>query len=164
MGSFDVRWEESTLASVLSAAGIGEIQHEGDAGDSVYWLCYTIEGSKAQRIWVMAHGEMGGPEHAITNVTAELMKDARGSKDCPALPTKMQPVTLSQGLWLGVTENAALRVLGSPSHSEGPWRSFDHQSKVPGACQGGLDLSNWMLYKIRSGRVVTIMAGQTTSC
>ena len=164
MGSFEVKWEETTLASVLDAAGLGAIQHQGDAGESVYWLCYTIEGPNSHRLWVMAHGEMGGPEHAVTNITAEALKGAKAEKDCPALPAKLQPVALSQGLWVGASETNAQKALGKPSHTEGPWRSFDHLSKVPGTCEGGFDLTNWLLYKVNKGQLGTIMAGQVTSC
>lgn len=164
MGTFEVKWEETTLASVLAAAGRGAIQHQGDAGESVYWLCYTVEGAHGHRLWVMAHGEMGGPEHAVTSITAEALKDAKGEKDCPILPVQLQPVVLSQGLWVGASEVNAQKILGQPSHTEGPWSSFDHWSKMPGTCDGGFDLTNWLLYKVNKGRLVTVMAGQVTSC
>ncbi len=164
MGAFEVKWEETTLDSLVRAAGGGQIQHQGDAGESHYWLCFTIEGTNAHRLWVIAHGEMGGPEHVITNITVEALKDAKAKKDCPPLPAKLQPVALSQGLWVGAKEVDARKLLGSPSHSEGPWRSFDHLSKVPGACEGGFDRMNWVLYRVHERQLVTIMAGQVTSC
>ena len=164
MGSFEVKWEETTLASVVGAAGLGVIQHQGDAGESMYWLCYTIGAKNAQRLWVIAHGEMGGPEHAVTNITAEASRGAKATKACPALPAKLQPVALTQGLWLGASEMNVVKLFGAPSHSQGPWRSLNHASKVPGPCDGGLDVTNWLLYKVHERHLTAIMAGQVTSC
>src|SRR5205814_4616827 len=155
LGTFAVRWEETPLASVLTHIGFGRIQHQGDAAENVYWLCYTIEGVNAQRLWIMAHGEMGGPEHLVTNITAEALKGAKAGPDCPALPKNMQPSALGRGVWLGWKDKDALKVLGAPSHTEGAWRSFDHQSKVPGRCEGGSDLTNWLLYKTQQGQIVS---------
>jgi hypothetical protein len=163
LGAFAMHFEETTLATVHEAVGSGEIQHQGDAGESVYWLCYTIEGS--QRIWMMSHGEIGGPEHAVTSVTDQQIKGVKANKDCPSLPAKMQPVSLDTGFWLGTKDIEALKALGPASHAEGAWRSFDYQGKVPGSCEpSGFDLTNWLLYKIDNGRVTTIMASQITSC
>jgi hypothetical protein len=60
MGVFRVRFEKTTLDDVRRVAGVGEISHRGDAGASTYWLCFTSLGPKhAERIWIVAHGEMG---------------------------------------------------------------------------------------------------------
>src|SRR5712691_1708962 len=72
MGDLEVRFEETTLRAVSGTAGVGSMHHQGDAGESIYWLCYTVQGdAKAQRIWIVAHGEMGGLDHAVTMVTAQ---------------------------------------------------------------------------------------------
>jgi len=164
MGALQVRWEETTLAAVLVAAGAGTIQHQGDAGGSLYWLCYTVEGANGQRIWLEADGELGGQERAITRIVAEQLKNAKSEDGCPTLPRALNPLALSQGLWLGQTETNARRTLGKPSHTEGRWHSFDYQAKVTGSCAGGFDLTNWLLYKTENGHIETIMAGQVTSC
>lgn len=41
MGSLRVRLEKTTLDDVRRAASVGDIAHQGDAGESIYWLCYT---------------------------------------------------------------------------------------------------------------------------
>lgn len=163
LGTYAIAFEETTLAGVRAAVESGELQHQGDAGESIYWLCYTIAGK--ERIWITAHGEMGGPEHAVTSVSGQEIKGVKINKDCPALPTRLQPVSLDKGLWLGTTEKEALKVLGPVSYSEGSWRSVDYQGKVPGNCDpGGFDLTNWVLYKSEKDRLTTLIAGQVTSC
>ena len=58
MGSLKIQYEETTLPEVLKAIKSGSIQHQGDAGGSVYWLCYTVlkDGYNA-RIWIEASAE-----------------------------------------------------------------------------------------------------------
>src|SRR3954453_1569769 len=58
LGAFAGRFEETPLGAVRKAVGEGTIQHQGDAGGSIYWLCYR----RAQlRLWVVSSGETGGP-------------------------------------------------------------------------------------------------------
>lgn len=167
MGALEVRFEKTTLSAISSAAGIGRIFHQGDAGKSIYWLCHTARGqAQVERLWIVSHGEMGGPEHAVTSVTGEqLQSTAHPTDDCPTLPSTLQPLSLAQDVWLGATDSAALKVLGRSSYRKGPWRSFNYEGKVPGACQpDGFDLMNWLVFKILQGRIVLISAGQVTSC
>jgi hypothetical protein len=67
LDQYRIRFEETGLRDVMPRAG-GYIQHQGDAGENIYWLCYTIaDGKPAQRLWIIASGEMGGPEHDSTS-------------------------------------------------------------------------------------------------
>jgi hypothetical protein len=164
LGAFKVAWEATQLAEVSAAIGAGSIQHQGDAGESIYWLCYTIAGRRAQRIWLIADGEMGGPEHLVTNFAADESGDGEASRDCPGLPKKFLPVTLDHGIWIGADENSVSKAIHTVPHAEGPLRSIEYQSKVPGNCEGGVDQINWLDYRIDHGRVTVIWAGQVTSC
>jgi len=167
MGTLEVRFEKTTLSAISDATGLGRMFHQGDAAESIYWLCYTIRGgARAERLWIVAHGEMGGREHAVTLVTAqEVQPTVKPTDDCPTLPSAFQPLSLAQHVWLGIPESKALQVLGRPSHRKGSWRSFDYQGKVPGSCQpDGFDLMNWLVFRTIEGRIVAISAGQVTSC
>lgn len=166
MGTFRVRFESTTLDDVRRAAAIGEIAHRGDASGSSYWLCYTNPGAmQAERIWIVAHGEMGGREHYITNISAELVANASATADCPALPGDLLPLSLDNLLWLGASEDTALATLGAPSYQDGAWRSYDFQGKAPGKCEGGgFDLLAWLLLHFQNGRVNSLQVGQVTSC
>ena len=69
LGAFAGRFEKTQLGAVREAVGKGTIQHQGEAGESVYWLCYR----RAQhRLWVVSSGEIGGPDHLVTQVVEEL--------------------------------------------------------------------------------------------
>jgi len=162
LGSFELRFEETTLAMVIGAVGRGDVSHQGDAGDSIYWLCYTAPN---ERIWIIADGEMGGSGHAVTEVTAQRMERIQATDECPALPKSLQSISVAGQISLGSSERKALRILGQPSHRDGPWWSFDYQEKVPGNCEpDGFDRMNWLLFKTEHGHIVTIHAGQVTSC
>lgn len=166
MGTLVVRFEKTTLDDVRRAAAVGDIAHRGDAGASAYWLCYTRSGNaQAERIWVIADGEMGGPEHVVTGVSAERLTNGRATADCPALPNHLEPPSLDRRIWLGTSERGAVRKLGVPSFRKGGWRSYDFQSKVPGRCGGeGFDRSASLLLHFRNGRVDSLQAGQITGC
>jgi hypothetical protein len=162
MGSFKVRFEKTTLGQVIRAAGIGEIEHRGDAAESIYWLCYT---APDERVWIISGGEMGGRDHKVGQIVAQELRGVRSTKDCPALSSNLLPLHLDKSIWLGTTTEAATRDLGRPSHTDGSWQSFNYAGKVPGRCSPeGFDLLNWLLLKIEAGRVVELRAGQVTSC
>lgn len=164
MGTLRVTFEETTLDEVRNAASTGQIERKGDAGESIYWLCYTnLTKHGTERIWIVAHGEMGGPDHTIGRISAERTAGRVATKDCPALPTKMQPVSLDNEIWLNTPEKTAKK-LGKPSNETGAWRSYEHQGKVPGECKGGFDLMNWLQLMTNKGRIEVLHAGQVTSC
>lgn len=163
LGTFVIQFEKTTLAQVMSEASIGTIAHQGDAGGSEYWLCYS-QPSAGVRIWIISNSEMGGNEHAVTGVVAEQLKTVRSSKDCPALPVQLQPPSLANQLWLGTMDLEIQSVLGMPSHQAGAWRTFDFQGTKKGKCEGGYDVYNWLWTRSDKGRVNRIEAGQITSC
>lgn len=166
MGSFEVQFGKTTLAMVVRAVGYGEIAHQGDAGESIYWLCYTVENAKRdERIWIVAHGEMGGSEHAVTGISAQVLPATENNNECPTLPETLQPLSFGKKLWLGMPQEQALRILGNPSHQERSWWVFDYRGKVPGNCEpDGFDISNSFSFEISNGFLVRIHAGQVTSC
>jgi hypothetical protein len=166
MGAFAVRFEKTTLGEVRRVASAGDIAQRGDAGERAYWLCYTNVGAtQDERIWLVADGEMGGAEHHVTDVSAELLPEGGATVDCPALPDKLKPVSLDNRLWLGASEAGATGRLGASSHPQGAWRSYGFRGKLPGKCAGGgFDLSAWLLLRFQNGRVNALQAGQVTSC
>lgn len=166
MGSLRVKFEETTLDYIRKAASAGEILHHGDAGESIYWLCYTnFNSSRGERIWVISDGEMGGSEHSVTRVSAQILPNVKATKDCPALPANLKPVSLDNDLWLNSAASVVLKKLGAPSYKKEPWRVYDFEGKLPGNCGAdGFDLSNWLMVRVGKGRVTSLHAGQVTSC
>lgn len=166
MGSLEVTLERTPLSTILNTANRGEILHRGDAGESIYWLCYTVQGSvQHERIWILSHGEMGGSNHSVTGVTAQALKTNEVTKDCPSLPNDLQPISFEKNFWLGMSQEEAQKILGTPSHDAGSWKSFNYQGKAPGNCSpDGFDELNWLVFRTEQGKLTTIHAGQVTSC
>lgn len=166
MGSFNIHFEQTTLAMVQSAVGYGEIAHKGDAAESMYWLCYAVRKPQFnERVWIIAHGEMGGREHAVTSVIAQKMTSDEVASDCPILPSSLQPLSLDNGLWLGARKSKAVDLLGPPSHRSGPWWVFDYSGFVPGNCEpDGFISLNWLMFEVKDEHLIQIGAGQVTSC
>jgi hypothetical protein len=163
-GSWRIDFEKTTLPQVLSRASVGDIRHAGEAGESIYWLCYTVSGKTPSRIWITAHCEMGGPERAVTGITVTRVKAGQAIAECPALPAKLLPVSLQGSIWVGTREAALVGMLGAPSHRSDGWISYDFEGKKPGNCPGGFDVMNSLLLKTRQGSVEAIYASQVTSC
>lgn len=164
LGGFQLEFEKTTLSEVLTQARVGSIHHAGDAGESAYWLCYTLGGASPARLWITTHGEMGGSERAITGITVTAIKSNRPTRACPAAPTHLQPVSLRVPVWVGSNEDSMKKALGTPSHRSGDCVSYDFAGKGPGNCLGGFDVSNSLVLKLRRGVVKVIHAHQVTSC
>jgi len=165
MGPFHVRFEKTTLDDVRKTVGIGDLAHQGDAGASINWVCYTnVNPARVERIWIISDGEMGGPERRVTGISAEGLPNGIATTDCPALPAGMKPLILDSRLWLGATESYARTRFGVPSYNQGPWRSFNFQGKAKGSCGEGFDVLNDLLLRFENGRVNLLHARQLTSC
>lgn len=182
MGAWHLTFENSTLADVLQRAA-EPIKHRADAGESLYWVCYTIQSPAAdqspaaERVWILSDGEMGGPEHRVTGIIAKRLTAARSVPGCPALPPALLPIALDNGVWLGSTlEEAAAAVGGAaalagragadgPSQANPSWHTFRYAGKLPSAsCSGGFDVTNEVSLQSEDGRVSALQAGQVTSC
>jgi hypothetical protein len=166
MGAFDVRLEKTTLDDVRRAVASGEISHQGDAGESKYWLCYTdVHSRPVQRLWIIADGEMGGSEHVVTRVTAQIIPASSQGADCPVLPDKLTPLSTNRHVWLGSSTGDATGILGTPSFHAGSWLSFDYQGTIAGKCSGGrFDYLRGLVLGFENGRVTTLHLWGVTSC
>jgi hypothetical protein len=166
MGSLYVQFESTRLDEVLLAALVGAIAHRGDAAESIYWLCYTVDReAHTERVWIVADGEMGGPEHFVTGVSAEIVPTGPVPADCPALPDDLESLSLEGGLWLGASEEVMLATYSEQPEEKGEWRAWEFMGKVPGACEsGGFDRVAWLRARLEGGRLRAVQAGQITSC
>ena len=165
MGTMSVKLEATSLATVRDTVGLGIIQHQGDASESLFWLCYTAgESQRRFRVWIESSGEMGGPDQAVTGVAAEFVDGETKAPDCPLLPSRFRPLAFSHGVWLGDTRSAVTKALGIAPTKMGSWLFVGFEGKVPGKCEGGFDLLNSIALKVQSDRVMRIQADQVTSC
>jgi len=111
LGKFIARFEKTTLSEIRGAIGAGSILHHGDAGDSIYWLCYTFS---HQQIKLMSHGEMGGQNHRLTRVTVKKAGTGNQEESCPTIPIQFLPVSFPFGS-VGSSKKSILENLGNPS-------------------------------------------------
>ena len=167
LGRLSVRFERTTLREMQRAVGSGQIAHRGDAGESTYWLCYegTVD-SKSARLWLVA-GEINGPEHTIG--AFQLQEAGPGpasAADCPPLPASLQPIKLGPAAVLGFTSDAAIARLGEPSSKGADALTYRYLGKRPGTYGGErveFDRANFLELRLSAGRVVGIVASQSTT-
>lgn len=157
LGAFAGRFEETRLGAVREAVGEGTIQHRSDAGSSIYWLCYR----RAQhRLWVVSGGEIGGPDHLVTEIVDELAeKEAGASTDCAILPEKFSPVVFDSKLHLGMSRQEVITALGPPSKSQAAQIVYSHQGKLA----DGFDETAWLILGFREDKLVSMRGGKTTT-
>ena len=157
LGAFAGRFEETQLGAVREAVGEGTIQHQGDSGDSIYWLCYR----RAQhRLWVVSSGEIGGPDHLVTEIVEELTeKDTETSTGCAIIPEKFAPVVFDGKLRLGMSRQAVVTALGPPSKSEAARMVYSREGKLA----GGFDETAWFILRFREEKLVSMRGLKTTT-
>ncbi len=115
LGSFVAEFEKTTLNDIRNTLGSSLIHHNGDTAESQYWLCYSLP---SQRVWFISDGEMGGSDHALTQVKAvPINSTSKKNVLCPQIPTQFQSVSLSFG-WIGTTRDLLMKTLGQPSGIE----------------------------------------------
>jgi hypothetical protein len=165
MGKLHIQFEQTTLSKVLNAVKSGAIQHQGDAAESVLWLCYTVltEGHNA-RVWIESSGEMGGSEHRVTEIAVRRIPHNDSPSDCPTLPKRFEPLTFSNGIWIGASEATVRRTFPLGVMHGGEHVFIGYQGKVSGDCDSGFDLLNSLNLTFRAGLLEAIDAGQVTSC
>jgi hypothetical protein len=156
LGAFTGRFEETPLGAIRKAVGEGTIQHQGDAGGSIYWLCYK----RAQhRLWVVS-GEIGGSDHRVIEIVEELTeKDTETSTDCATIPEKFAPLVFDGKLHLGMSRLEVTTALGPPSKSEAAQIVYSHKGKLA----NGFDETAWLILRFREDKLVSMRGGKTTT-
>jgi|CXWL01.1.fsa_nt_gi hypothetical protein len=160
LGKLDVIFERTTLSEILRSAGVGKIEHRGDAGDSQYWVCYTVTaGKKSQRIWFMS-GEMGGDQHTMDSFHVEDNASPAKSNICPELPADMTPITIGKSIWLGSNQRQIKEWLGEPSLTKNGWLFYSYSGK---ASLPGFDEAMVIGVHTINGKVVSLFTSKTTT-
>lgn len=166
LGNYHLRFEETTLAQVQQVVGVNSgIAHQGDAGESIYWLCYTIPGEHAgQRLWLIADGEMGGQEHDITELMVQGVSGAVPTSDCPALPSRFQPARFDNSpVWPGMSREKVVLNTGG-GNQNGNWLFLSSEKWVPsGTCEEAAQENSMYIHTV-FGRVDIVDTGQITAC
>jgi len=162
-GKYRAIFGETTLDDVRGMISLGTILETRSAQAHEFYLCYTAlhEGIDS-KVWIVSDAEIGGNWHSVTRFVAVPAPNRLVSKDCPALPSNMEPVGLEPSIWLGSDDEDLERYVGPISRKDGAWRSY--RFKTSGKCEDGHDRMTWLATKLERGRITLIHAGQFKSC
>ncbi|MDR3417115.1 MAG: hypothetical protein P4L83_13100 [Nevskia sp.] len=172
LGRFAVRLERTRMAEVRKAAGAGEVGHRGDAGASLYWLCYTLpHEDSADLLWFTSGELYGGGE--IDGIVARRLADGEAAPPgCPVLPAALRPAALRHGLWLGSTTAQLQAALPRPSATRDGWLEYSYAGTLkgpyrdPGSGKDSVvdyDVGSDLLVKLKAGRIVFLYVNQDTT-
>jgi len=163
LGKFTVEFENTTLDEIRKIFGSGSIDHSGDAASSQYWLCYSLPN---QRIWFISHGEMGGPDHALTQLHVISMDEKNiVNNNCPLLPIKFKPIQFDFG-WIGTTQETLINCLGQPSGIEGNTLIYFYHGKKTAKYRGedvDWNVLGYVEVIIENNKIVSIYVSHVTS-
>jgi hypothetical protein len=129
ISDFTVSLEETELKAVQARFG-GEIGHEGDASESLGWLC--LHGGDGAERWVLwlESGETDGPTVGGFQ-WRRVPETAHFDTRCQELPDGDSKVNLPIELRLNSRETKLLQVLGQPSMRKGDTLIYEHEHDEP---------------------------------
>lgn len=151
--------EDSELEALPRMFG-GEIGSQGDAADSLGWLC--LYGSDSAGPWVLwlESGEIDGP-YVGAFQWRRVSRSAQFDERCSALPDTSE-VKLPIGLGLGSSEAKVIRILGRPTSRRGNTLLYEHEhDKLIRGEQ--FFSSNVVIVALRGGVVWAIQVAKTTT-
>jgi hypothetical protein len=173
LGTLAITLEETTLKAVQEHFRLGEIAHQGDAGGSLYWLCYTATTKNGpQRIWIESGELFGGKEAYL--FSAEILQDVKSSsaKSCPTISLRDVPLTMDNNIWLNLSIEEIERRVGAKAKKEGRYFVFTYAGKLvlpredkntQRTIAQEYDLLNFLTVEIQGGRAVRLWASRTTT-
>lgn len=154
-GSLSIHLEKTPLARLQKAFG-GTLQQGGDAGNSAQWLCLRArDGTQWVAFWFISNSEMGGPEHAVTQVA--LQRLAGPPPGCSEAPAGFSVDLRVPGL--GASRQAIARQFGAAAPgTDAGYASSTAVHGLPGATR-----LQSVQYRLVDGVVVTVSVAQVTS-
>jgi len=157
LGNFAVLLETTALADVRKEIGSGTMYRNGDAAESITWLCYNVARAASTQVVWLSSSEMGGGE-IVDGVTALISDSASPApKNCATLPAKYEQIRLKNGIWLGSTAAQVRAAFGQPHEQAETW-SYVFEGK-----SGSYDVYSNVSFKIRDGKVVALDCSRLTS-
>jgi hypothetical protein len=153
-----VTLEDTKMEDVRTTLG-GTIGHMGDAGESLYWLCFDGMDSSGRWVLWLESGEINGgrvggfqwqrlDEDEMLDPRCRMLLDAK--------------VELPIALGLGAAESKVLKTLGRPTARHGIRLFYEHEHEE--SFQGEPFTSmNEMAFLLRDTRVWAMEAWKTTT-
>ena len=111
-------------------------------------------------MWVVSGGELGGPDHLVTEIVVDRAEqDAGSSTDCPVIPEEFSPIVFDGKLHLGMSRQEVITALGPPSKSEAAQIVYSHQGKLA----DGFDETAWLILRFHENKLMSMRGGKTTT-
>jgi hypothetical protein len=125
VSGFTILLEEDDKMETLQTHLGGVIGVQGDAADSLRWLC--LHGNDAAGQWVLwlESGEIDGP-YVGGFQWRRVSRSARFDERCSALPNTSE-VELPIDLGLGTSEAKVIQILGRPTSRRGNTLLYEHE-------------------------------------
>lgn len=103
-----------------------EIYHEGDAGKSIYRLCY--KGTDGTFV-TFESSEMGGRNHIMTSISISSLEiPIRFQKFCANSKLITKEIVVEPGIKLDLTKNEIQKLKGSPSKELTSFLYYEYQT------------------------------------
>lgn len=160
LNDFPVVLEETDLKAVQEHFG-AEIGHEGDASESVQWVCLTgqTEG-QAWILWLESSeidgGKVGGFQ--IRRIGEDVRVDPR----CRKADDTFAFVAVPKSVHVGMTERDLLKILGEPTTRNRHALFFAHEHKVVIGSEA-YESDNNIVVVLLEGKVYAVQVWKTTS-
>ncbi|MFT4074906.1 MAG: hypothetical protein QM647_05175 [Asticcacaulis sp.] len=123
MGVISILLGDTKLTDVSRAIGSGSVMQQGDAGDALRYLCYTLKGNgTSERLWLTS-SELGGGEY-INGLTLIAIKATPDTDRCPSIDRSTWVVTLDNGMTIGMDQDSLIQKLGEPSKRAGNFMAY----------------------------------------
>lgn len=127
LGTVSILLGETKLTDVSRVIGSGAIMQQGDAGDSLSYLCYTLDGKGAsERLWLKS-SELGGGEY-IDGLMFITLKTTNDTDKCPIIDLSAWPVALDNGVAMGMDKDDLIQKLGEPSKRAGNFMAYRYHT------------------------------------
>ena len=155
-----VSLEADSQMEILRQKFGGEIGAEGDAAESLRWLC--LHGSDAGGPWVLwlESDEIDGP-YIGGFQWSRVPRSSQFDRRCAALPDSTT-IELPDNLRLDIAESDVRRILGKPSIGKGSAWIYEHEHDE--TIRGEVfNSSNTVVVQIRDGRLWAIKVNKSTT-
>lgn len=145
--------EKTTFDQVQKRFG-GEVEHQGDAGGSLSWLCYDLP-AKHLRVWLESD-ELHNHLHQISGISIWTVESPANSPRCPVVTGKSSANV--DGIAPGQNVATLTARLGVPGLSKDSWSVYAHE-----APSGGYTESDRLVVNSENGRITHLQAWRTTA-
>jgi hypothetical protein len=161
-GPVAVAFETTRLADVRDRLGAGVIRHQGDAGSSVDWLCYTLmHDGRAERLWLTS-GELNRSAGIVDG--ASLLPAANADEAGTACPAIDAAASVDGKIHVGMAVSELIQVMGRPEAESDGWRvyAYDQPVKVAGRAEL-FDRQGRLYVHVQAGLVTGLHMSRTTT-